>query len=583
MNANRRQFIKLGAAVAAAPFIPWTQKTLANVSKNDRPQIGCIGLGGMGSGDARQHNRFGDIAAICDVDRRHVERAKNDPQIGNGRVDSYADYRELLDRHDIDVVSIATPDHWHVKIAIEALKSGKHVFCQKPLTLTLEENQLVRNACHAYPNLVFFVGTQQRSDRDRFLRAINMVHKGLLGKIQRVIVGVDGSPTGGPFPVVQPPRELDWNMWLGQAPFAEYREKRCHYEFRWWYEYSGGKFTDWGAHHVDVATWALKEDAQGHGPIEIDGRDAKHPVSFKDGFPTVDDSYNTSHDFDIKCSYGSGVELHITSRSDNGVLFEGAHGRLFVNRKRITGTPIDEHWDKDQFGQAELEQLYRGKPFEGHKENFYRCIREGGLGVSDPFSHVQTMNTCHLAAIAARLGRVIKWDPKQEKIVNDDEAATFFSRKPRPGFEIPRISNCHQASGVKVGEVTDTTAIIWVRRTRNSLPNAGGAVFDRDSDEEATAASGVGDPATFKWAVPGALGKVRVLYGVSPELSGAQATPWTEVNESADYQRQFLLTRLKPGTEYFYACETQPLDGSSPDAPCAENFKRRRDRSMPHL
>jgi predicted dehydrogenase len=440
MNSNRRQFLKSGAAIAAAPFIPWTRKAFANESKNDRPRIGCIGTGSMGMGDAHDHNRFGDIVAVCDVDRRHAERARNDKDVGKGKADMYRDYRTVLDRNDVDVVSIVTPDHWHTKIAIEALQAGKHVFCQKPLTLTLEENQLIRSAARAHPKLVFFIGTQQRSDRDLFLRAINMVQKGLLGEIKRVTAGINGAPTGGPFPVVKPPQELDWDMWLGQAPKVDYREKRCHYEFRWWYEYSGGKFTDWGAHHVDIALWALNEDGEGHGPIEIDGRDAKHPVPFENGYPTVDDSYNTAHEFDVKCKFASGVVLHVSSHGDNGVLFEGTKGRMFVNRERITGKPIEEKWDDGKFGEEDLERLYRGKPFEGHKENFYRCVREGGLPVSDVYSHLQTMNTCHLATIAARLGRVIRWDPTRELIVDDKEAAAFFSRQPRSGFEISRVS-----------------------------------------------------------------------------------------------------------------------------------------------
>jgi predicted dehydrogenase len=125
----------------------------------------------------------------------------------------------------------------------------------------------------------------------------------------------------------------------------------------------------------------------------------------------------------------------IDSRSDNGIRFEGEKGRIFVNREKITGKPIEEEWDKDKFGEQDVMELYKGKPFEGHKQNFYRCISEGGLPVSDVYSHVQIMNTCHLAAIAARLGRSIKWDPKAEKIVGDDEAAKFFGRKPREGFE----------------------------------------------------------------------------------------------------------------------------------------------------
>ena len=251
--------------------------------------------------------------------------------------------------------------------------------------------------------------------------------------------GIGSSPVGGPFPIENPPGGLDWDMWLGQAPKVPFRNRRCHYEFRWWYEYSGGKFTDWGAHHIDIAQWALKEDTKGKGPIEINGVDARHPVPFKDGYPTVDDEYNTAYDFSVPCKFASGVELIVTSRGDNGLLFEGTKGRLFVSRGKITGTPIEENRDKDQFSDADLISLYKGKPFESHKDNFYRCIREGGLPVSDVFSHIMTMNTCHLASIAARLGRTIKWDPATEKIVGDEQASLLASRQVRQGFEIPRV------------------------------------------------------------------------------------------------------------------------------------------------
>jgi predicted dehydrogenase len=442
-TTSRRSFLgtsaAAGAAAATVPYFAWSQPAFANRAATDRPGIGCIGVGSMGTGDARGHAGFGDILAVCDVDSRHAERARNDDKIGKGKADMYGDYRKVLERPDIDVVSIVTPDHWHVKIAIEALEAGKHVFCQKPLSLTLEENRLVRAAAEKHPDRVFLIGTQQRSDKDRFLRAVNMVSKGLLGPIQKVTVGINGSPTGGPFPVAEVPEELDWNMWLGQAADVPYREKRCHYEFRWWYEYSGGKFTDWGAHHVDIAQWALGEDARGKGPVKIDGTDAKHPVPFKDGYPERDDSYNTSHDFAIKCTFPSGVEMTVTSRGDNGILFEGEKGKLFVNRGKITGAPIEENWDKDQFTADDVVALYKGKPFEGHKNNFYRCIREGGLPVSDVFSHVIAMNTCHLTAIAARLGRSITWDPAAEAITGDGQAQALTARTPRSGYEIPRV------------------------------------------------------------------------------------------------------------------------------------------------
>jgi len=238
-NPNRRSFLRTTAAVSAVgasvPYFGWSAKAFANESKNDRPRIGCIGVGSMGTGDAKGHARFGDVLAVCDVDKNHAEAAKNSPEIGKGTADAYEDYRKVLDRKDIDVVSIVTPDHWHVKIAVEALEAGKHVFCQKPLTLTLEENQLIRNACKKHPDLVFIVGTQQRDSKNLFLRAVNMVQKGLLGKIKTVTCGIGGGDVGGPFAKVPVPAELNWDMWLGQAPKVDFIKERAHYQFRWWY------------------------------------------------------------------------------------------------------------------------------------------------------------------------------------------------------------------------------------------------------------------------------------------------------------------------------------------------------------
>ena len=253
-------------------------------------------------------------------------------------------------------------------------------------------------------------------------------------------VEINGGDVGGPFEKTPPPPELDWNMWLGQAPEVDYIKERCHYQFRWWYEYSGGKFTDWGAHHIDIATWACGLNGDGMGPVEIDGRDAAHPVPYTDGYPNLDNCYNTSQNFAVKCRYASGLELTVSSRGENGILFEGTKGRLFVNRGKIVGQPIEESWDAGQFEQADVEALYNGKPLEGHKDNFYRCIREGGTPVSDVYTHVQAMNVCHLCAIAARLQRVVKWDPQHEHILEDELAQSFFARQQRDEFEIPRVT-----------------------------------------------------------------------------------------------------------------------------------------------
>lgn len=445
---TRRSFIQQTTAAAASAWaIPWAAPAFANASANDRPGFAQIGLGGMGRGDAGGHASFADLRALCDVDASRMRYTQNNPKDALTaemlqRADLESDYRKLLDRSDIDIISISTVDHWHVKIAIEAMAAGKHVFCQKPLTLTVEEGELIAAAKRRYPNSVFQVGTQQRSG-NQFLRAVNLVQQGLLGEPKKLTVGIDGSVTGGPFPVVDVPADFDWERWQGQTQSVPYRKQRAHYQFRWWYEYSGGKFTDWGAHHIDIALWGLNRNTPDLPAekrlVRIDGRDAKHPVEFVDGYPTVDDHYNTSHDFNVVCHFADGVEMAVTSRSDNGILFEGDQGRIFVNRKKLVGKPIEENWDEGRFGDEQLQQLFKGKPREWHKQNFYRCLSEGGEPVSDTESHVAAMDVCHLVGIAARLGRELEWDAETRTFPNDPQATAMLSREQRAGYEIPRV------------------------------------------------------------------------------------------------------------------------------------------------
>ncbi|MDR1384815.1 MAG: gfo/Idh/MocA family oxidoreductase, partial [Planctomycetaceae bacterium] len=216
-----------------------------------------------------------------------------------------------------------------------------------------------------------------------------------------------------------------------------------HYEFRWWYEYSGGKFTDWGAHHVDIALWAIQQNGFGQGPILFNPIIAEHPTPYKDGYATVSNQYNTSHKFKIDCTFDNGVVMEVVSQSDygNGILFEGTKGRIHVSRGHLNGKPyedikneLDTHFSEDDYV-----KLYNGKKPESHMVNFITCIREGGVPISDVFTHVQSMNTCHLCAIAARLGRKIQWDPKTETISGDAQASTFIARERRKGYEIPNV------------------------------------------------------------------------------------------------------------------------------------------------
>jgi predicted dehydrogenase len=435
---SRRDFLKSTATTTAGGLLLsyWLAPAAAADeprAPNERLRVGCIGLGGMGQGDARAARRYGDIVAVCDVDREHAEKAKNDKAIGDGKAEVYEDYRKLLDRKDIDVVTISTPDHWHTRIAIAALKAGKDAYCQKPLTLTIDEGKLLCKVVKETKR-VLQVGTQQRSeDGNKFLKAVALVREGRIGKVKRVTCAIGGAPSSKALTKTKPPEHLNWDLWLGQAPKVEYIKERCHGEFRWWYEYSGGKTTDWGAHHVDIAQWAIGMDESGPSTVEVVS--AEHPVPFKNGYPTVDDRYNTATAFKVRCLFPGDVELIIRHDTENGITFEGDKGEFFVSRGRLTGAPVDA-LAKDPIAEKVLVALRKGKPLGSHMGNFVECVRDRSMPVSDVFSHHRALTTCHLANIAMRLGRKLTWDAAKEQIVGDEEANGWQKREQRKGFEI---------------------------------------------------------------------------------------------------------------------------------------------------
>ena len=435
---NRRDFLRVSAASPLLLPFAAPSRTLAqeSKSKNGRPRLGLIGCGGQGSGDARGASHYGDFLAVCDVDRNHADRAKADGAIGKGKAEAYEDYRKVLDRNDIDAVVIGTPDHWHTKVLIDAMKAGKDAYCEKPLTLTIDEGKQIGKVAKETKQVVQ-VGTQQRSDHNRvFLLAVALVREGRIGKIRKVTAAIGGGPEGGPFPKEKPPEVLNWDMWLGQAPQAEYIKERCHSEFRWWYEYSGGKLTDWGAHHVDIGQWAIGMDHSGPKSIEV--TKGVLPVPFDHGKPTVDDKYNTPTAFLVKARYANGVELDIRDDTENGVTFEGSNGRIFVTRDRIdlAGGAVDALY-KNPVPESVLVELRKGKRVDGHMANFFECCRDRSEPVSDVWSHHRSLTTCHLANIAIRLGgRKLTWNPETEEIEGDSEANGWLTRPQREGYEI---------------------------------------------------------------------------------------------------------------------------------------------------
>jgi predicted dehydrogenase len=423
---TRRELLKttLGAAALGGLIPEWFADLRADEpekSPNERHVIGCIGTGDRWKQVIPGARRHGDVVAVCDVDRAHAEegRAKT-----GGKAEIYEDYRKVLDRKDIDVVTIVTPDHWHSKIAIEALQAGKDIYCEKPLTLTIDEGKLIRDVLKKSKQ-VFQVGTQQRTEMGgRFITAVALVRDGRIGKLQKVTAAIGGAPAGGPFKTEPVPPGLNWDMWLGQAPFTDYIKQRCHYEFRWWYEYSGGKMTDWGAHHVDISQWGIGADDT--GPLEIEGTAT---------IPNIPNGYNTATEFNVKCRFAGDVELTIRHDGENGVTFIGDKGEIFVSRGALKGQAVDELKNKP-LPEELLSKLLKGQKPGNHMDNFFACVKTREQPISDVYTHHRAMTTCHLANIAIRLGRKIKWDPAAEQIVGDSEAQSWQAREQRKGYEI---------------------------------------------------------------------------------------------------------------------------------------------------
>ncbi|MCH2211016.1 MAG: Gfo/Idh/MocA family oxidoreductase [Fuerstiella sp.] len=445
----------LRSTLVCAGTSVWTghsARSLGFTGANARPRVAAIGTGSRWCqratgidgphGSAPDFRKYGDYIAVCDTDAERVARAKELVKDWTGTVpESFEDYRAIIDRDDVDIVHISTPDHWHAKIAIEAILAGKDVYCEKPMTLTIEEGRQICDVTRRTGRIVQ-IGTQQRSS-EQFIKAVAMIRDGRIGDIRKVTCSVGGGPTSPQLPAVSVPENLNWNLWQGPAVARPFRYlagpngetkswSRSHYEFRWWYEYSGGKLTDWGAHHVDIATWGIgKTDT---GPITVVPEMVRHPVDFRGGYPTRDDQYNTATEFLIRATFADGIDLVIRHDGDNGIIFEGSAGRIFVNRGRLTGRPVEE-LARNPLPDGALEKVYKNRPLTSHFRNFFEAARDRAEPVSDVFSHHRALSTCHLAGIAARLGRTLHWNPVKEQITNDAQAQSFVARDSRKRFE----------------------------------------------------------------------------------------------------------------------------------------------------
>jgi predicted dehydrogenase len=428
-SITRRDFLKKTTLFAVgAPYVisKSVGSATGETAASDKIVMGIIGPGMQGKGLLNQFMRYPDtqFVAVCDVStiRRNsagdmVERHyARDKKSGNYKgCGLYNDFRKLVARDDIEAVIIAVPDHWHAIPVIEAAKAGMDIYCEKPLSLTINEARQMVNAVRKY-NRVFQTGSMQRSD-DKFRLACELVRSGRIGKVQTVHVGVGGPSRDCDLPSQPIPEGLDWNLWLGPAPYRGYHERICPkglYNFfpnwRDYKDYSGGGMTDWGAHHFDIAQWGLGMDDT--GPVEIIPPDGKE--------------YKT-----LTYKYANGVVMY--HGGANGVKFTGPKGMIEVNRGYFKSDP--ESIGKEPLGPNDV-HLYKSGD---HYRDFLDCVRSRKKPICDVEIGCRSVTVCHLGNLAYWNKRPLKWDPKTERFIGDDEANTWLDRPKRAPWSLPKV------------------------------------------------------------------------------------------------------------------------------------------------
>ena len=405
-----------------------------NAAANEKISLAAIGVGKMMYDFHLPHFvKMPDVkvVAVCDVDttRRNAGKKRVDDAYGNHHCASYVDYRDLLQRNDLDAVVCATPDHWHANIILDTCQAGKDMYCEKPLTNNLAEAKMVMDAVHA-SEIIFQTGSQQRANTN-FRHACELVRNGYIGKVIRVEVGVGGPPRTCDLPGEDAEPGLDWDRWLGPAPMRPYNSelspRGMHKHFPNWRsfkEYAGGGMTDWGAHHFDIAQWGLGMDKS--GPVEIV---PPHNAKSKTG---------------VKFIYDNGAELIHGGRE--GITFYGSDGEIFVNRGRLESKP--ESITQSTIGEDEI-HLYRspGNSHAGHRQDWVNCMKQRRQPNCPIEIGARTVAVCHLGNLAylhaeELAGKTLKWDPQTWKFIGDYSAANRWQNYPyqrREGYQLPSI------------------------------------------------------------------------------------------------------------------------------------------------
>ena len=434
MNISRRHFLKSSAALAAASTLPsWflaEQESFAAEAKplspNDQPAVALVGCGGMGRGDAQNASKYGRIVALCDVDDARLDQSKKIWPDAR----TYKDFRKVMERDDIHAVICGTVDHWHTLISMAAMKSGKDVYCEKPLTLTIDEGKRLVETSRQTKRILQ-TGSQQRSEKN-FRLACELVRNGRIGHLVSVNVILPAGRREGPFMPSPVPQGFDWDQWLGPTPKVDYVKERAHTTFRYWWDYSGGTMTDWGAHHNDIALWGMGLDRS--GPSEIEG---KCTVDMIPG------GFSACSEYAVTYKYPNGV-VHTceSTNADNwsggvvrrdgqrhGVKFVGKEGWIWVTRGNIQASRPEILTEPLA---SNAERLYTS---DNHMKNFFDCMRSRKQPICDVEIGHRSASICHLGVIAIRTGKKLQWDPKTEKFLGDNAANEWLSRLMRKGYD----------------------------------------------------------------------------------------------------------------------------------------------------
>ena len=427
---KRREFIRLSTAAVAGLGFPNIIPASAlgadgKIAPSNRITLGCIGLGGMGSGNMNSFLGQNDcrVVAVCDVDKSHLERAKKtvDSKYSNQDCVTYKDFRELLARDDIDAISLATPDHWHAIPAILAAKSGKDCYGEKPFTHDLRDGRAVVNAFREYGR-VWQTGSWQRSG-STFRLACELVLNGRIGKVHTVEVGLPDGRPGGSEEFCEPPADLDYEFWLGPAPWAPYSKDRTHWNWRWQLDYGGGQMMDWIGHHADIAQWGL--GTQLTGPLEITSINSEWP---KEGL------WNAPTSYKFEAKFANGANMIVANRSQQpkgmGARWIGEKGWGWVDRGGLDAEP--KSLLKEIIGPEEINLLRS----PGHQRNFLDCVKSRQNTITPAEVAHRSASIGHLGQIAMTVGRKIQWNPETEQFAGDPTANALLGRAQREPWQL---------------------------------------------------------------------------------------------------------------------------------------------------